>query len=224
MAANGFGTNGLDEDNFGESKALKTVRAFDAFPKTKTTYTQQSSTGGIWTIALVIISIWLASTEAARWWKGETTHTFDVEAGIGHDLQINFDMVIKMRCEHLNVNVQDASGDRIHAGMALKMDNTTWKQWQSYQKSHALGATKEERLDLEHVAAEYLELDVHDFLHATRGRKNFRKTPRLPWGTDADSCRIAGSMHTNKVQGDFHITAIGHGYEAWAPHLHHDSM
>ncbi len=36
-------------------------------------------------------------------------------------------------------------------------------------------------------------------------------TPKLK-GLDEDSCRIFGSLDLNKVQGDFHITARGHGY------------
>lgn len=217
-----FATHGLDEDNFQESGAMKTVRAFDAFPKTKATYTQQSDRGGIWTIALVLVSIWLAGTELGRWWQGETTHTFDVEVGIGHDLQLNFDMIVHMPCEQLNVNVQDASGDRVMASMVLKKDDTTWAQWASYHKSHALGTTKEERLSIED-AVEYRQQDVHDYIHAARGRKNFRKTPKLPRGVPADSCRLAGSMHTNKVQGDFHITAAGHGYASIPGfHIPHD--
>lgn len=221
---NGFIDRGLDEDNFGQSKALDAVKAFDAFPKTKPSYTQQTNAGGIWTIVLVVASIWLAGTEVGRWWKGNTTHSFDVETGIGHDLQINFDVLVKMRCQDLHINVQDASGDLIKAGMALRKDPTTWAQWQRWHKGHALGVTKEERLDLSGYPGfgEYREQDVHDFIHAARGRKHFRKTPKIPSGVEEDCCRIAGNMHTNKVQGDFHITARGHGYLENAPHLNHD--
>jgi hypothetical protein len=43
-------------------------------------------------------------------------------------------------------------------------------------------------------------------------------------GVVADACRIYGSLEGNKVQGDFHITARGHGYRENAPHLDHSCM
>lgn len=223
--ANGFADAKLDDhdDNFGPSDPLKTIKAFDAFPKTKPSYTEQTNSGGVWTIILILASLWLANTELSRWWKGTTTHTFSVEQGIGHDLQINLDVVVKMKCEDLHVNVQDASGDRILAGSALHKDATAWQQWGTGKKLHALGATREERLDLKGYPGfgEYKEEDVHDYLGAARNSKKWTKTPKLPRGATADSCRVYGSMEGNKVQGDFHITARGHGYMEFGQHLDH---
>lgn len=220
---NGFGDSSMNEDNFGESGALNAVKAFDAFPKTKPSYTEQSHSGGIWTIVLVLASIWLGSTELGRWWVGETTHTFSVEQGIGHDLQINLDIVVHMRCEDLHVNVQDASGDRILAGSKLNKDPTSWIQWGDDRKLHYLPKSKDERLDLSGYPGfgEYKEADVHNYLGAARATKKWPKTPRLPKHAFTDSCRVYGSMEGNKVQGDFHITARGHGYMEMGQHLDH---
>ena len=223
---NGFGDSGISEDNFGESGAFKAVKAFDAFPKTKPSYTEQTNSGGIWTIVLVLASIWLGATELGRWWIGETTHTFSVEQGIGHDLQINLDVVVHMRCEDLHVNVQDASGDRILAGSTLNKDATTWVQWGNDRKLHTLGKSKDERLDLSGYPGfgEYKEEDVHNYLGAAKGTKKWPKTPKVPRHANPDSCRIYGSMEGNKVQGDFHITARGHGYMEMGQHLDHSGM
>jgi len=220
---NGFAHRGLDESNFGESSVSTAVKAFDAFPKTKPSYTQQTHSGGVWTVVLVFASVWLAWTEILRWWWGSTTHEFSVEQGIGHDLQINMDVVVKMRCEDLHLNVQDASGDRIMAGHALHRDPTMWSQWGSNKRVHALGSSKEERLDLGGYPGfgEYKEDDVHDYLGAASASKKWPKTPKVPKGQTPDSCRIYGSMHGNKVQGDFHITARGHGYMELGQHLDH---
>lgn len=217
----GFGEKSLDDDNFGPSNPLAAVKAFDAFPKTKAAYTQQTSNGGRWTIVLLCASLWLASTELGRWWKGDTTHTFSVEQGIGHDLQINVDLVIAMKCDDININVQDASGDRILASTTLSTSNTLWRQWRSQQKQ-ALGQSKEQRLEREIGSTdEYRVEDVHDYLSAARHNARFKKTPSLPRGSTGDSCRVYGSMHVNKVQGDFHITARGHGYSEFGQHLDH---
>ncbi|KAK5115367.1 hypothetical protein LTR62_001567 [Meristemomyces frigidus] len=227
---NGFVDQGLDESAFGENKAVSAVKAFDAFPKTKPSYQQKTNTGGVWTVVLLCASIWLAWTEVVRYWYGSTSHEFSVEQGVGHDLQINMDVVVKMKCEDLHINVQDASGDRILAGQALHKEGTTWAQWGDARKQHALGATKDERLDLSgypgfgSLKEEYAEEDVHDYLGAARKSKKFAKTPRIHRGVEADSCRLFGSMHGNKVQGDFHITARGHGYMEFGQHLDHSSF
>ena len=219
---NGFADHTLDDDNFGENKAVSAVKAFDAFPKTKPSYQQQTNTGGVWTVVLICASLWLEGTEVKRWWYGHTTHEFSVEQGVGHDLQINLDVVVAMKCENLHVNVQDASGDRILAGQALNKDPTTWMQWSGGRKQHALGAKKEERTQSEENGGrEYQEEDVHDYLGAARKSKKYFKTPKIRRGREADSCRIYGSMHGNKVQGDFHITARGHGYMEFGQHLDH---
>lgn len=225
LTMDGFEDHGLDDSNFGESNAIAAVKAFDAFPKTKPSYQQRTSTGGVWTVILIVASVALTWSELARWWKGETTHTFAVEQGVGHDLQMNLDVVVRMQCADLHVNVQDASGDRILAGSVFHKDGTTWDQWTRNRKAHALGSSKEERLDLKGYPGfgEYREEDVHDYLGAARMKKKFGRTPHLPRGREADSCRIYGSMHGNKVKGDFHITARGHGYMEFGQHLDHSS-
>ncbi|KAK4691178.1 hypothetical protein P7C71_g5770, partial [Lecanoromycetidae sp. Uapishka_2] len=127
---NGFGDHGLDESAFGEKKGFSEgIRSFDAFPKTKPTYTRRSSSGGYATLALIIVSTVLSFTEFRRWYSGHETHLFSVEKGVSHELQINLDIVVPMLCSDLHINVQDASGDRILAGDMLQRDPTSWEQW-----------------------------------------------------------------------------------------------
>jgi hypothetical protein len=61
--------------------------------------------------------------------------------------------------------------------------------------------------------------------HMREGGRKFKKTPKLRSGEQPDSCRIFGSLEGNKVQGDFHITARGHGYTEFGlqQHLDHAS-
>jgi hypothetical protein len=216
---NGFADKGFDEANF-SGDTFNAVRSFDAFPKVKESYTQKTSGGSSWTIFLICASVFLTWTELKRWWVGNTVHAFSVEQGVGHDLQINMDLIVAMKCDDLHVNLQDASGDRILAGTALTKDNTYFSQYLTSGKSR-LGKSKDERLD-RGASPEYREEDVHNYLPAARTTKKFAKTPRLPRGVEADSCRIYGTMHTNKVQGDFHITARGHGYMEFGAHLDHN--
>jgi len=219
---NGFAESGLDEGAFGEGKGLS-VKAFDAFPKTKPSYQTRTQTGGVWTVVLVLLSFLLTTSELRRWWVGTTTHTFSVEKGVSHDLQINLDIVVPMKCDDIHINIQDAAGDRVLAGQALNRAPTSWSQWGGRKAGHSLGKTEEER---NYIGGEkeYEEGDVHDYLGAARKRQKFAKTPKLPWSTEADSCRVFGSLEGNKVQGDFHITARGHGYMGLGQHLDHKGM
>ena len=217
---NGFADHSLDEAAFGNSKGMS-VRAFDAFPKTKPSYQTKTSSGGIWTVVLIVLSALLSFSELKRWWVGNTTHTFSVEKGISHDLQMNLDIVIAMSCDDFRINVQDASGDRILAGETLLRNPTTWAQWGGKRQGHRLGATQEERGYIAGAAGEYDEEDVHDYLGAAKRKRRYAKTPSLPRGVEPDSCRVYGSIEGNKVQGDFHITARGHGYMEFGQHLEH---
>ena len=144
---------------------------------------------------------------------------------------------MQMRCEDLHVNVQDASGDRILAGDTLHKDVTTWKTWTTEagrktinRKWGVTGSNHGAREEREggwtgQQAAQYERVeDVHDYLAAAKGKKRFMVTPKIRGSTVPDSCRIFGTIEGNKVQGDFHITARGHGYAELGQHLDHDSM
>jgi endoplasmic reticulum-Golgi intermediate compartment protein 2 len=177
---------------------------------------------------MAIVSAILLWSETSRWWRGNESHTFAVEKGVGHQMQINMDIVVRMRCADLHVNVQDAAGDRILAANMLKRDSTNWLAWVDGKGVHRLGRDQHGRL----ITGEgwmamggheegFGEEHVHDIVALGRKRARWGKTPRL-WGKDAgDSCRLYGSLDLNRVQGDFHITARGHGYMEMGEHLDH---
>lgn len=173
-------------------------------------------------MAMSVITLYLVWAEIARWWRGSETHTFAVEKGIGRSMQFNTDIVVRMRCQDLHINVQDASGDRILAANMLKREPTNWSQWVDGKGIHRLGRDSKGRLitgegwmDEEGFGEEH----VHDIVAASHKKRKFSKTPRLRG--QGDSCRIYGSLDLNKVQGDFHVTARGHGYEPFGEHLDH---
>ncbi|KAI1465976.1 DUF1692-domain-containing protein [Daldinia caldariorum] len=203
------------------------VRAFDAFPKAKPQYVTRTSGGGKWTVVMYVVSCVLLWSEAARWWRGEETHTFAVEKGVSHSMQINLDIVVKMQCKDLHVNVQDASGDLIRAGTRLREDGTHWGHWVDAKGIHKLGRDSHGRAVTGAGWHEegFGEEHVHDIVSMGRKKARWAKTPRL-WGAENNACRIFGSLDLNKVQGDFHITARGHGYTdaAMPAHLDHSAF
>ncbi|ETI20280.1 hypothetical protein G647_08314 [Cladophialophora carrionii CBS 160.54] len=224
-----FQNHGLDESAFGD-KGLSGLRTFDAFPKTKPRYTSTTTRGGQWTIAVVILCLCLTFSELRTWWSGTETHHFSVERGVGHELQLNLDIVVAMACHDLHVNIQDAAMDRIMASDLLTKEDTNFELWLDPRKLFRLrkmqggmysglheGDKKRQKAEEEdsHVG------HVLGHMRENRQRK-FQKSPKLPRGTPVDSCRIYGSLEGNKVQGDFHITARGHGYMEFGRQTHLD--
>ena len=121
---------------------LPAIREFDAFPKTLPSYKSRSSRGGLATLALCAIIAGLVWVELKEYLYGEPLYSFAVDRGIGHALQINFDMTVAMpcHCEYkafasktgtkrltywllvLTVDVRDAVGDRLHISEEFAKD------------------------------------------------------------------------------------------------------
>lgn len=142
---------------------------------------------------------------------------------------MNLDMVVKMRCDDLQVNVQDASGDHILAGMLLYKDNTNWDLWtQKVNREISSGVHEYQTLndeDTQRLLAQEEDLHARHVIHHVRKnpRRKFPKSLKLSSSQPVDACRLYGSLLGNKVTGDFHITARGHGYRDVGLHLDHKS-
>ena len=123
------------------------------------------------------------------------------------------------------MNVQDAMQDRILAGELLAREDVLFDDGgahQLYQQQPGGGSAVER------------EQHVYEVLRKG-GKKGGFKSGRkgglfaaLSGGAggvgsagSGSSCRIYGSMGVNRVQGDFHITAKGHGYWEDGAHVDH---
>ncbi|KKA24394.1 hypothetical protein T310_1579 [Rasamsonia emersonii CBS 393.64] len=228
---NGYAAHGLDEDAFGEKRSIAAgLKTFDAFPKTKPSYTSPSRRGGQWTVALLVICTMLTISELRAWFRGTETQHFSVEKGVSHELQMNLDMVVRMPCDDVRVNVQDAAGDRILAGEMLHREPTSWQLWMDkVNREIAAGVHEYQTLneeDTRRLLAQEEDVHVRHVLGEVRRnpRRKFPKGPALRRGDVVDSCRIYGSLEGNKVQGDFHVTARGHGYQDMGAHLDHKTF
>lgn len=136
------------------------------------------------------------------------------------------DITIAMPCKDIHINVQDAAGDRVLAGDMLKKEPTDWTRWADGKGLHKLGSPESPSKRGQHDEG-FGEEHVHDIVGSAGKKKKFGKTPGSykPWGNSGkgNACRVYGSLEVNKVQGDFHITARGHGYMDWQDHLDHSS-
>jgi len=82
------------------------------------------------TIVLLCVVTLLFWFEMLAWWRGTEELHVSVEKGVGHAMQLNVDITVAMACEgssliinidqtDLDVNVLDATGDRILASEEL---------------------------------------------------------------------------------------------------------
>ncbi|CAD6569960.1 MAG: hypothetical protein CYPHOPRED_003673 [Cyphobasidiales sp. Tagirdzhanova-0007] len=185
---------------------LPAIREFDAFPKTLPSYKSRSSRGGLATLALCAIIAGLVWVELKEYLYGEPLYSFAVDRGIGHALQINFDMTVAMPCHFLTVDVRDAVGDRLHISEEFAKDGTSFEIGQAHhiENLRNLGDQSASRM-----------------LKASRSRRAFDKTRDLV--QDGPACRIYGMMDVKKVTGNLHVTTLGHGYLSWE-HTDHSLM
>ncbi|KAK2877123.1 hypothetical protein FQN49_001397 [Arthroderma sp. PD_2] len=219
---NGFAKDSLDEGNFGEPDGIAAkLKTFDAFPKTKPTYTSTSRGGGQWTILIAILCTVLSCSELITWYRGYENHHFSVERGVSQEMQMNLDVVVAMPCDDVRINVQDAVGDHILAGDLLTQQPTSWAAWNREVNRQRSGGSpeyqilsKEDSLRLEEQEE---DLHVEHVLGEVRRsrKKKFPKAPKLKKSDAVDSCRVFGSLEGNKVHGNLHITARGFGYFEW---------
>ncbi|KAF8251182.1 DUF1692-domain-containing protein, partial [Wilcoxina mikolae CBS 423.85] len=189
------------------------LKTFDAFPKTRQTYRVSSSRGGALTIFVTILCIYLTWMELRQHLDGTETQAFSVEhtAAADHALQINLDITVAMPCDSLHINVQDAALDHILAGDILTKEGTSFDDTSAHRLV-PLGGRED------HV------YNVLAKAKKSKFGKSGRKTSSWLRKVDRSSCRIYGSMAVNRVMGDFHITAAGHGYGSTGQHIDHKTF
>ncbi|KAF3491061.1 ER-derived vesicles protein ERV41 [Arthroderma uncinatum] len=219
---NGFAKGSLDEGSFGEPDGIAAkLRTFDAFPKTKPTYTSTTAGGGQWTIFIAILCTILSCSELITWHRGHENHHFSVERGVSQEMQLNLDVVVAMPCDDVRINVQDAVGDHILAGDLLEKQPTSWAAWNREVTRQRSGGSPEYQIlskeDTLRLEEQEEDLHVEHVLGEVRRsrKKKFPKAPKLKKSDAVDSCRVFGSLEGNKVHGNMHITARGFGYFEW---------
>jgi hypothetical protein len=177
--------------------------------KTKPTYTAPSRRGGQFTVLTLLFCILLAWSELKTWWKGREFHHFGVEKGVGRIMQVNLDMVLKMPCDDVTLDVRDAAGDSIFGEPLLAKESTNWDVWRRVVREYQVLHHEESQRLLEQEQDQH----VGHVLGEVRGnwKRKFPHGPRLGRSDQKDSCRIFGSIEGNKVQGEIFVHARGHG-------------
>ncbi|KAK9710929.1 hypothetical protein K7432_008141 [Basidiobolus ranarum] len=181
----------------------KNITSFDAFPKVDEGYQRRSKSGGFLSFVITLVLLYLLQSEIREYWAVKQDFEFLVDQGIQHTMQVNLDIYVPMECENLTVDVLDAAGATSHVKRMLNVSP-------AYLAFSSLGKrTSYEESD---------EIDVHQIIRESHQEKR----QGIKNEQEYNACRVTGSMEVNKVAGNLHITALGHGYGG--AHVDHEAL
>jgi hypothetical protein len=178
-------------------RALKVVKEFDAFSKVPEDYQKKSVRGGSFSLVTFSLIAFLVVSELIYYSRTTYKYEYAVDSDLNTKLDINVDITIAMPCEALGADVLDLAGETTHTD-DLKSEKTLFELSQE-QRSWL----KAKRSIMEKMS-EYRSLNDLIMLESTSMPQS--KTEGIRLG----SCRLHGTITTNKVAGNFHITIGKH--------------
>ncbi|KAG0211328.1 hypothetical protein BGX28_008151 [Mortierella sp. GBA30] len=180
-------------------------KEFDAFPKVEAGFVKRTGSGGILTLVVSAILCILVIGEINEYLTTRNDYKFLVDPLVNHVLQINLDITIAMPCDALSLDLRDVADVQLRLSDKVQKIPTHFSLG-SYAQSDKIRNMPLNVQKLVKAASRTAALD-----HASKNAD-----------TDFKACRIAGSFEANKLSGNMHITAVGHGYPG--AHIDHGVM
>ncbi|OAQ32223.1 DUF1692-domain-containing protein [Linnemannia elongata AG-77] len=179
-------------------------KEFDAFPKVESGFVKRTGSGGILTLIVSAILCILVMGEIKDYMTLRNDYNFIVDPLVNHKLQINLDITIAMPCDALRIDLRDIAD--VQLGLSDKVEKIP-THFKVYSSKHA------EKI-------RNAPLNVQKMIRAASRKEALEHASK--GDTDFKACRIAGSFEANKLSGNMHITAVGHGY--YGAHSDHSVM
>ncbi|KAF9384504.1 hypothetical protein CPB97_005633 [Podila verticillata] len=180
-------------------------KEFDAFPKVESGFVKRTGSGGILTLVVSAVLCILVMGEIKEYMTTRNDYQFHVDPLINHRLQINLDITVAMPCEALTLDLRDIAEVQLHLSDKVQKIPTHFSLGTSMYADQVRSRP----------------LNVKKLIKAasrTASLEKARNNPDEKFG----ACRIAGSFEANKLSGNMHITAVGHGYHG--EHIDHKLM
>ncbi|KAG0222006.1 hypothetical protein BGW41_006266 [Actinomortierella wolfii] len=177
---------------------------FDAFPKVEAGFVKRTGSGGILTLLVTGILCILVMGEIRDYFTVRNDYTFIVDPLVNHKLQINLDVTVAMPCDTLRIDLRDIAEGGMGLSNAVEKIPTKF----TLSSTSASDRIREKPLNVQKLVR-------------AASRKAARDNARYA-SKDMDACRIVGSFEANKLSGNMHITAQGHGY--YGMHVEHGLM
>lgn len=184
-------------------ETLKVVKEFDAFPKVPEDYVQTTSTGGTVSILTFTMIAGLVISELFYYLDTRMKYGYDVDTDFNSKLQINIDITVAMKCDYIGADVLDSAGDSAMYKFSgrLQEEPTVFEMSLEEKTWHRTLQTVRQALSEEHAIQDLLFQTGFDSRPSTRPPRKKANT-----GSKNDACRLYGTLTTNKVAGNFHVT------------------
>ncbi|XP_041472003.1 endoplasmic reticulum-Golgi intermediate compartment protein 2-like [Lytechinus variegatus] len=181
-------------------ETLKVVKELDAFPKIPEDYVQTTSAGGTVSILTFMMIAGLVVSEFMYYFDSRMKYSYDVDNDFNTKLQINIDITVAMKCDYIGADVLDSAGDSAMFKFSgrLKEEPTTFEMTPEQKSWHRTLQTVRKALSEEHA--------IQDLLFQTGFSSKQSQPRKVDTGKRPDACRLYGSLTTNKVSGNFHVT------------------
>ncbi|KAI1320469.1 hypothetical protein EDD11_000854 [Mortierella claussenii] len=180
-------------------------KEFDAFPKVESGFVKRTGTGGLLTLVVTAILCILVVGELKEYMTTRNDYRFLVDPLVNHELQINVDITVAMPCDMVTIDLRDV------ADVQLRLSDKVHK----IPTHFSLGSST--RSDLIRQKSLNVQKLIRDASRTAALEQASKQT-----NTDFKACRVIGSFEANKLSGNLHITALGHGYPG--AHIDHHAM
>ncbi|KAF9105464.1 hypothetical protein BGX27_009614 [Mortierella sp. AM989] len=180
-------------------------KEFDAFPKVESGFVKRTGSGGILTLIVATILCILIMGEIKDYMTLRNDYKFLVDPLVNHELQINLDITVAMPCDALTLDLRDM------AQVQLRLSDKVHK----IPTHFTLGSSAHSD------SIRQQPLNVQKLVRAASRTAALEQSSKQS-NEDFKACRIVGSFEANKLSGNMHITAVGHGYPG--AHIDHQVM
>ncbi|XP_055703750.1 endoplasmic reticulum-Golgi intermediate compartment protein 2 [Phlebotomus papatasi] len=200
-----------------QRKRVDIVKSLDAFPQIREKYTKTTKIGGTLSIISRTVILYLIWKEINYYLESKLIFRFTPDADLDTKLQINIDLTVATPCARIGADILDTTHQNVFSFGSLEEEDTWW-ELDGNQLTHFQY--------MKHLNS-YLREEYHSVAHILykSDSRNYATMPERMVKPDRpfDACRIHGTLTTNKVSGNFHITA-GKSIHFPRGHIHLSSI
>lgn len=187
----------LDKEN-GKFKYLK---QFDAFPKVAEHNENEPKKGlGIRSVVFYSFFLFVMYCEFGSLFDGYLEETFTVNPEQQTSIPINIDLFVKTKCEYLNFNWRDTTGDQLLVNELIKLEKMPFfipYNVKSYNDLNEIYTP-----DIDEIFDRAMPAEFREAID----------TSQMEDSENFNGCHIFGSLDVNRVNGQLQITGRGYGY------------
>jgi len=194
-----------------ESKFRRRITQLDVFPKIERDYVDQSAGGGIVTMIVTFILSFLIFSEVLEYLSVQYDYSVVIDYTKNNNIHMNIDLTVAMECDNIRADMYDSTGTTTHAKAALSFTPTHFSVRNAIRFHNINGNLQIKEGDNE-------DFDMDDIMDNADKEDD-------SWSSYEDEkscCRITGQIDVHKLAGNFHITALGHGYGG--KHTEHNQL